>query len=125
MNKLNKYFFSDIIRSLLFAILLSFAVVLIFAVFVKFLSVPESVIIPVNTGIKTFCILVGILVGIKEKQSGLVMGLIIGVSYILLSYLIFALLAGGFGNATLTIFDVLLGVAAGIISGVIKVNIKK
>ncbi len=123
MKKFNRQFFSDIFRSLLYGILLSFAVILIFAVFVKAFSLSESVIAPVNTGIKTFCILVSLLIGVKDRQFGLLKGVIVGTIYILLSYLIFALLSGGFNNARLSPFDVLLGAMVGTIAGVIKVNI--
>lgn len=124
LKKINKSFFTDILRSVFFGIILSFALILIFAVFVKAFSLSEAVISPVNAAIKTFCILVGTLLGINDRQLGLVKGLFSGVLYILLSFLIFALLDGGFANAHFSVFDLLLGVIIGIIAGITKVNLK-
>lgn len=124
MIKVTKSFFTDTARSVFYSLLISFAAILLFAVIVKTFGITEKTISAINTGIKTFAILTGVLIGIKDRKSGLIKGLLAGLLYIVLSFLIFALLDGGFANAKFSVFDLLLGAVAGIISGVIKVNLK-
>lgn len=125
MKKINKTWIIDISKSLLYSIIISFVLILIFALILKVSNLKSGVIAPVCAGIKTVSILVGIFIGFKENKNGMVKGAICGLLYILLSFLIFGLLDGGFKDAVLTWFDVLMGIVAGLISGIITVNIKR
>lgn len=123
MKKIDKQFFADIARSVFIGILVSFALVLLFAVFVKSFSLSDDIIAPVNVGIKTFCILVGVLSGLKDRRLGWLKGLLAGLIYIFLSFLIFAALDGGFNDIKLSVFDIITGAVVGIIAGITKVNL--
>lgn len=124
MKKVNKNGFIDVARSLLYSIIISFGLILIFALILKISNIKESVNNFVFAGIKTVSILIGTFLGFKENKNGMVKGAVSGLLYILLSFLIFALISG-FKNVELTWFDVLTGIIAGLISGIITVNIKK
>lgn len=72
---------------------------------------------------------VSILIGssitnIKLKKNGMLNGLIVGVTYLLLIYLISSIFSGNFmiNLQTLTIFGV--GIGFGILGGIIGVNLK-
>lgn len=117
--------FKDILRGLFFAILLTFLLVVIFAAVVKVASLTEKTVAPVIIAIKIISVLFGVLTGIKAIKYGAVKGLIIGLLYTVFCFLIFSLLDGGFNKANITVYDFLFTAIAGIVSGVITVNVKK
>lgn len=122
--KLHKGDFADIAKALLFSLICSIALVMLFAVIVKFANVGESVIVPVNIGIKVVSVLVGILLGFKYPQAGFVKGFAVGLLYAALTYLIFSAINGSFQVDAMTGYDILGALAAGIISGILTVNLK-
>ncbi|MBR1746604.1 MAG: TIGR04086 family membrane protein [Clostridia bacterium] len=127
MKKLsfNKNFLFDLIRSAIIAVLISLALVLVFALIVNLTEVPDVLIAPVNQVIKILSVLVGCLIGIKEKRRGAFKGAIVGLSYTLLSILIFGLISNSVRFNAMSLIDVALGIVIGAISGVIAVNVGK
>lgn len=124
MSSGNDKIVSNIIKGTLFAVLFVLAGVLIFAVVIKIFDLSSSVIKPVNQVIKVVSVFCGALFCIRGK-AGLLKGLIIGVCSVILTYLLFALMGGEklFGIGFL--LDLVFGAVAGIISGIISVNLKK
>ncbi len=118
------YFFKDIILSLIFALIFSVILVLLHALLVKIFSLSETASRIINVVIKTVSILLGCMFGIKEKSLGVVKGLLIGLFYTALSFLIFSLLSEGVRLENIDVFDIVFGVVAGLISGIIAVNKK-
>ncbi len=113
----------DVLKAVLFATLISLGSVLIFAIIIRFASVENKVIMPVNIAIKIVSVFVGVLIGFKQAQNGLLKGAITGLTYMLLTFLIFSAL-NGFKDVKFSWIDLITLPFAGAISGIITVNIK-
>ena len=113
----------DVLKAVLFATLISLGLVLIFAIIIRFASVENKVIMPVNIAIKIVSVFVGVLIGFKQAQNGLLKGAITGLAYMLLTFLIFSAL-NGFKDVKFSWIDLITLPLAGAISGIITVNIK-
>lgn len=113
----------DILRSTLFSTLIAISLVLIFAIIIRFASVENSVIMPVNIAIKILSILIGTMIGIKTPQNGILKGALNGLFFMLLTFLIFSAL-NGFKDVTFSWIDLITLPVAGAISGIIAVNLK-
>lgn len=113
----------DVLKAVLFATLISLGLVLIFALIIKFASLPNNVILPVNIAIKIVSLFAGILIGFKNTQNGLIKGVISGLVYMLFTFLIFAAL-NAFKDVKFSWIDLLTLPIAGGISGIVAVNIK-
>lgn len=114
----------DVILGIIYSVLLAVGMILIFAVIVKFTKIPDSAIEPINIAIKTVAILFGAVFGIRSASKGAIKGLIIGLSFMGITYLLFSLIGGSFKTNPLTIYDALLMTIEGLISGIIAVNLK-
>ncbi len=113
----------DVLKAVLFSILISLALVLIFAVIIKFASLPNNVILPVNVTIKILSVFVGVMLGFSHPQNGILKGAISGLFYMLLTFLIFAAL-NGFKDVQFSWIDLVTLPFAGAISGIVAVNVK-
>lgn len=121
----NKSFFFDILRSTIIAVIISLVLVLAFALIVNLADVSENVILPINEGIKVISILIGCFIGFKDMRSGIFKGALTGLCYTLLSILIFGIISHSVKFNMLSLVDVALGIVAGVISGILVVNLKK
>lgn len=113
----------DTLKAVLFATLISLALVLIFAIIIRFANVQNSVIMPVNIAIKILSVLLGILLSFKHRQNGLLKGAIVGLVYMLFTFLIFSALQG-FKDVKFSWIDLITLPFAGALSGILAVNIK-
>ncbi|MBO4381032.1 MAG: TIGR04086 family membrane protein [Clostridia bacterium] len=113
----------DVLKSTLFATLISLALVLVFAIVLKFTSLPSAVIMPVNIVIKLLSLFVGILLGFKNKQNGILKGAITGLVFMLLTFFIFAAL-NAFKDVKFSWIDLITLPIAGALSGIAAVNIR-
>lgn len=116
----------SILKGSLIALCVSLAGILIFAFLLKFTNISDSVIKPVNQVIKGLSVLLGVFIGLKkEKDMGLVSGLLIGIVYTMVAFLTFSILDGNFAFDRTLLNDVIFGGIMGAICGIICVNIKK
>ena len=122
---LNKGNIFDVIKSIVFSLIFSLLFILIFAIFVKYLSIGEEVIVPVNYVIKVLSILLGSVIGYKNLEKGAVKGIVVGCLYYLLSILLFSILSGSFAIVKFSFVDLICLCLVGVISGIITVNVKK
>lgn len=114
---------TDTIKAVLFATLISLALVLIFALIIKFASLDNNVIMPTNIAIKIVSLLIGILLGFKNPQNGLIKGFVTGLLFMLFTFLIFAAL-NAFKDVKFSWIDLITLPIAGALSGILTVNIK-
>lgn len=115
-----------ILKGSIVALLFSLASILIFAFVLKFTNISESVISPVNQIIKGVSVFFGVLFALKkQRELGLVSGLLIGLGYIAIAFVVFSALSGSFVFDASLGFDFLLGGIMGGICGIICVNLKK
>lgn len=123
--KLNKKDFFEIFKGILFSIVLSILSVIIFAIIVKFANLSSKAVQIVNIALKIISIFFGTLLAISSGRQGLFKGCIIGLFFVLISYLVFSLINGSFSSNPLTAFDVIFSLIAGLLSGVFTVNVRK
>ena len=116
----------NILKGSLISLALSLVLILIFAFFIKYVAVPENAIKPINQVIKGISLLVGTFIALKKSsQMGLINGLLIGLTYTVLAFVVFSILDGHFEFSKTLVNDLLFGGIIGGICGVIAVNFKK
>lgn len=98
------------------------AAVLVFAFIIKIAALPSSVIMPVNQVIKAAGVLFGCILGLSDNK-GWLKGGIAGILSVACAYVIFSLMAGGFDWNWTVLLELLFGLVAGVISGVVAVNL--
>lgn len=109
-------------KGLIVSLLLSFALVILFAFCLKWFSFAENYIFVGTMIIKGISVIVGALIAIRGKNKGLLKGLLFGIIYIFLAFLLFSFLAGSFSFDNQTILDFVACSIVGGIVGIIKVN---
>ena len=115
----------DIIRGVLIALIVSMLGVLILELIVKLTSIGNEVILPINQVLKILSLLLGCVFGIKEKEKGALKGGMIGLIYSLLAIFVFLILNKTLSGSSINYIDLVSGLTAGILSGIIAVNFKR
>lgn len=116
----------DVIKGALLSVVISLICILIFAFFIKTLGISDKLIAPINQVIKFVSIFFGVKLSLKKnREKGFLKGLLIGFVYTLLAFVVFSILSKNFCFDMSLFNDALFGTIAGIICGVIGVNIKK
>lgn len=123
--KLNKKDFFEIFKGVIFSLIISVLTVIVFAIIVKFANLSSKTVEIVNIALKIISILAGTLLAVGSGRQGLLKGGIIGLLFVLVSYLVFSLINGSFSVNPLTAFDVIFCLVAGLLSGVFAVNVRK
>ena len=116
-------FFLNTLEGSLIAICRSLIGMLMFAFIIRFISIPDSAISPINQVIKGVSILVGCFIGLKKsKEMGFISGLVIGIFYTIIAFITFSILDGKFVFSKTILNDLLFGGIIGAICGIIAVN---
>lgn len=116
----------SLLKGVIISLCVSLVSVLVFAFLLKFTNISESIITPINQIIKGVSIFLGTFLGLKkEKKMGLISGLLIGMIYTLLAFVVFSALNGSFVFSRTLVTDFCFGGIIGAICGIICVNIKK
>ncbi len=106
----------SVIKGTFWAVSCSLLCVLGFAFVLKFTPLSESLISPINQGIKIFSIALGCFVLSKKVKSRTwLWGAILGVCYTLLSFIIFSILDGEFSFNLSLLTDCLFAAVIGLI----------
>ncbi len=113
----------QIAKAVVLSLLFCLAAVLIFSLILKFASLSDSVVKPVNQCIKAFAILFGCFFAIRGEK-GWLKGLAAGILTVMLSYLIFAMIGGDFALSWLIFAELAFGAVAGVLSGIVAVNVR-
>lgn len=109
-----------LLRGLLTAIGVTLACVLLFALLMQWLKPSDGVIRVVNQLIKLGSIFVGVYISVgRGGEKGLLLGALIGLAYMLLGVLLYALLSGQQLPFTAYLSDIAMGIAGGGIAGAI------
>ena len=77
----------------------------------------DGVITGVNIGVRILSILLGMLIGVRAGRYFIAKGVAVGGIFALITYILSVILAGGFDNSAMTLYDALACIRAGIISG--------
>ena len=126
MNKIfQKENVKDVVLSTLISVGVSVVGVLLFALIVKYLFLNENAVLIGNTVIKILSVFLGIFFGFKNREMGVLKGIICGIIYLLSSHFVFSLISGNTLFAGLNVLGVFFGAFIGAISGIITVNMRK
>ena len=121
---MQKNFFMQGAKGVIFGVAFILAGVLLFAFIVEVASLSDKVIKPINQVIKLIAIFGGCAVAIRGEK-GFLKGGIIGLAVTIISYVLFGIIGGTFGSFAVILTDSLCGMVMGVISGVISVNIPR
>ncbi len=122
--KLDKQNVIDIVRATLIAVIISLISVLVFGIVIKLTNVPDKIILPINQVIKVISVLLGCVLGFRQKEKGALKGIIVGVLYTALSVLIFWIICGS-PKGSFGAPDAVTGIITGAVCGIIAVNVGK
>ena len=109
----------ETVKALIIAVILSLVSVLLAALVIKLFNLGNGAIPLINQVIKGVSILLGCLIAIKSKHNSWLKGIVIGILYIALSFVIFSLLDGEFSFGLGILNDVALGSITGMVSGIL------
>lgn len=112
------------LKSIFISLIITFASVILFAFIIKWASLGDGIIAPVNLVIKGLSVFVGALIFCRSKSRGILKGGLYGVIYTIISFSIFSILAGAFEIGLGLISDFAFNIIIGAIAGVLGVNIK-
>ncbi len=115
-----------IIKGSIIALLISLILILIVATILTFTDASESIIPTSIIIISAISILVGsILSSMNIKKNGLLNGLCVGMIYMVVIYLLSSIAVTGFSINVKTIIMFATSILAGIVGGIIGVNLHK
>lgn len=118
--------FMNIFKGIVISILITLVLLFLFSIILTYTSLGENVIPAVIIIATVISILIGSSIStIKIKKNGILNGGIIGFTYILGIYLISSIVQTGFSLNTYSMIMIILSILAGMIGGIVGVNIKK
>jgi putative membrane protein (TIGR04086 family) len=115
--------FFQVVKGVVFALAFSLLSAIIFASVLRFSGLSDKVIYPVNQTLKVLSAFLGAVFFVRGEK-GLVKGVAIGLLFTALSYLTFSAIGGDFSLSWWIIAELVLSALAGVVGGVIGVNIR-
>lgn len=113
-----------IIKGSVTAILVSLVLLLVYAIVLSYTNISETTMTPVVITISGVSILIGSTISsLKIKKQGMLNGALVGLIYILFIYMLSSILLTGFEVNIKSIIMMLVSTFAGMIGGVIGVNL--
>lgn len=106
------------------AVIFALVYALLFALVINIFGIGASAVKTVNQVFKILSIIFGGLIFLRGER-GLIKGAAFGAAAYLLTYFLFCAIAGAISFGWMTIAELLIGAAAGAITGAIAVNLKK
>lgn len=124
--KNNKKNILHILSGMAVAIAVTLMLILLFAVGIRFLNIGDGWIFPINQIIKIISLIVGINIAMKRtKSKGFLSGILIGLLYFVISYIVFSILQSDFSFGMNNFYDLILTTLMGGLIGIILVNLNK
>ncbi|MBO4823093.1 MAG: TIGR04086 family membrane protein [Clostridia bacterium] len=110
----------SISKGVLCAVVVTLLFILGFALLVQLTGISNNVIAPVMQVVKVICIFVAVAIAIKPaKSKGWLYGALVGLLYMVLTFVIFAMIDGKFTVGISALSDLLFQVLVGMVSAVI------
>ena len=126
LSERNENFLLGVLKGSLIALCVSLVGILIFAFLLRFTSISDKLILPINEVIKGMSVFLGTFLGFKkQKKMGLLGGLLIGFIFTFIAFISFSALNGSFEFDRTLLTDSVFNSIIGAICGIICVNIKK
>lgn len=113
-----------IIKGSVTAIIVSLILLLIYATLLSYTNISETTMTPVVITISGVSILIGSTISsLKIKKQGMLNGALVGLIYILFIYILSSILLTGFEINIKSLIMMLVSTVAGMIGGIIGVNL--
>lgn len=113
-----------VIKGSLFAIIISLVFLFIYACLLTYTNISEETMTPVVITISGISILIGSSISsMKIKKQGMLNGALVGLIYMIFIYLLSSIILTGFVLDMKSIIMIVVGALAGMIGGVIGVNL--
>ena len=110
----------SISKGVLCAVVVTLLFILGFALLLQLTGMSNQVITPVMQVVKVVCIFVAVAIAIKPaKSKGWLYGAVVGLLYMVLTFLIFSMIDGQFVIGVKALSDLLFQVLVGVVSAVI------
>ncbi len=107
----------SIFKGVIYAVVLTLILVLVFAMVIKWANLDDTIIKPVMQVIKVLCIFMGTRITIKNATNmGWMYGGIVGMLYMMFTFIIFSLVDGNFVIGFMAINDLIFQTVAGVMS---------
>ena len=117
--------FVRLIKGSILSIILTIICLLIFSLILAYTNIPEKTMIPVITAVTAISILAGSIISVsKIEKKGIINGALVGLIYIITIYKISSIAKGNFGITINSIILIASAIIAGMLGGIIGVNIK-
>lgn len=115
----------QIVKGIGISIIITLCLLFVFSLLLTYTDISEDTMPTVVIAITAISILIGSsIINLKIKKRGIVNGAIIGGSYILILYIISSIISGSFALNLPAIIMIISGVLAGMLGGIIGVNLK-
>lgn len=112
---------AGILKGILLAIAVTAVLVAIFALLISLFAIPDNAVRAVNQGIKLLAVILGVCAAVaRGGENGVTRGALVGLVYMAAGVLVYALLTGQPLAAFGYLADLLLGVAAGGLTGMVR-----
>lgn len=122
----NKSNWTNILKGIGISYIITFVLLFIFSVILTYTSIGENTIAPVIIILTIVSILIGSSIGSsKIKKNGIINGGIIGFVYIFMLYFLSSIIQVGFSFNIYAIAMIILSILAGMIGGIVGVNLRK
>lgn len=112
------------LKALFVSLIITFACIILFAFIIKWASLPDKVISPVNMAIKAISVFFGAFVLTRHSNKGLLQGLLFAGIYTLLAFTIFSILAQKLSLGLGLVADLAFALVVGAIGGAVGVGRK-
>ena len=110
---------AEVGKAVAVAAVITLALVLVFALLIKLFSIGSSVILPVNQIIKVLAIFLGCFFCLKPGKTA-IKGVVCGICTVIVTYFLFAAIAGEISFGWSNLLDLVFGALAGGISGAVR-----
>ena len=121
-EKVNSNIFIDFLKGLIVSTLISFALIIVLAFCLKWFSLDEKFITPLNLAVKIVSVSIGAALAIRGQTKGLIKGVAFGFCYMSSAFVCFSFLAQSFSLDLSLLLDVICTCVASALVGIIKVN---
>lgn len=120
-----KYYVLEIVKAVIIAVIAALLLVLAAAFVIRIFNIDTNAVPVINQVIKTASVLIACLFSLRRPGNGWLRGAIAGLVFGFFSFIIFSLLAGGFTFDITLLNNIVIGMAAGLISGIIAMLIRR
>lgn len=115
----------EVVKANIIALIFALAAILLSALAVKIFGVSDGAIPIINQVIKSLSVFLGVIFSLKKPNNGWLRGIICGVTFVALSFIVFSALDSKFVFGLSLFNDFVLGAVSGMLSGIIAVNVRK